>query len=133
MTVMNLPCHIWYWICSFCGNNKPFPFTNVTNRIRLLTGIVITWATRRVLHVEKDLLTLPKDRISTKFMVGFVSLSLEFPMSCLVYYYVSVCQFVFFFFNHVVVSLFFYLWVWLPLWYLSPLFYWFYPLFLYFT
>ena len=33
---------------------------NVTYRIRLFTGFVVTWATRRVPYVEQDLLTLPE-------------------------------------------------------------------------
>ena len=34
------------------------PLTNVTYRIRLITRFVLPWATRRVPHVEQDLLTL---------------------------------------------------------------------------
>ena len=42
----------------------PVSFMNVTYRIRLFTGFVITQATRRVPHVEQDLLTLPEHLIS---------------------------------------------------------------------
>ena len=38
----------------------PSLFTNVTYRIRLFTGFVQTYATRRVPNVEQDLSTLPE-------------------------------------------------------------------------
>ena len=45
-------------------------FMNVAYRIRLLNRFVITWAKRRVTHVEQDLLTFPEHHRSPLVFVG---------------------------------------------------------------
>ena len=80
---------------------SPSLFMNVIYRIRLFTGFVITRATRRVPHVEQDLLTLPEHlRSPLVFLGGFVLFILQLPMLC----HVCCCLFVFFIFGHGVVS-----------------------------
>ena len=77
---------------------------NMTYRIRLLTGFVITWATRRVPHVEHDLLTLLEHlRSPPSFWWGSGCLFFSFlcGVMCTI-----VCLFVLFIFSHGVVSLF---------------------------
>ena len=61
-----------------------FPFMDLTYRIRLLTGLSITQATRRVSHVEQDLLTLPEHLRSPLVFGGvLVAYSLVFyVVSC---------------------------------------------------
>ena len=44
---------------------------NVTYRVRLFTGFVITYSIRRVPHVEQDLLTLPEHLRSPLVFGGF--------------------------------------------------------------
>ena len=56
---------------------------NVTYRIRLFIGFVITWATRRVPHVEQDLLTLP-EHLRSPLVFGGVRVAYS-----LVFYVVS--------------------------------------------
>ena len=67
----------------------------MTYQIRLFIGFVITWATRRVSHVEQNLHTIPKNLSSSQFLVEFVLLSGT-----------TNCLFVFLFISHGVVSLF---------------------------
>ena len=76
-------------------------FTNVTYQIRIITGFVLTCATRRVPHLEQDLLTLPEHLSSPQcFLWGSYC-----SMLCFVYYCLSIGFFLFFF-CHGVVCLF---------------------------
>ena len=79
---------------------------NVTYRIRLFTGFVITWATRRVTHAEQFLLTLPEHLRSTQVLGGVrvvYSLVLYVVSCVLLFVWLSVCLFIF---SHVAVNLF---------------------------
>ena len=83
----------------------PFPFMNVTYGIlRLFTGFVLTWATRRVPNVKQDLLTLMEHLRSPPVFGGVcVAYSLVlYVVSCVL----LTILFVFFIFSHGVVSLF---------------------------
>ena len=62
---------------------------NMTYRIRLFTGLVITLATRRVPHVEQDLLTLPEYLRSSLVFGGIrVAYSLVFyVVSCVLLFF----------------------------------------------
>ena len=64
-----------------------------------------TWATRRVPHAEHYLFIFQSTWYHPQFLVGFVLINLQFSMLYLAYFYLF-CLFVFFFFNHGVVSLF---------------------------
>ena len=84
----------WYWICSLRVTTIiPFPFVNVTFRIRLFTGFVIIWATRWVPYVEQDKLTLPEHLRPPLFIGVRITQSLVFYI-VLLCCYSSICLFV---------------------------------------
>ena len=69
---------------------------NVTYRIGLFPGFVITYATRRVPHVEQDLLTLPEHTISPLVFSGVrVAYSLVFYVVSCVLLFVCLSSFIF--------------------------------------
>ena len=53
------------------------------------------WVTRWVLHVEKELLTLPEHFSSPSVLVGFISLDFQFSVQCFVDHCLSFCDFFF--------------------------------------
>ena len=77
---------------------------NVTYRIRLLTGFVITLATRRVPHVEQDLLTLPEHMrsplafgwVHVAYSLVFYVVSCVLLFVCLSFLYLAMALSVFF-------------------------------------
>ena len=80
---------------------NPVPFSaSVTYRIRPVTGFELTWAIRRVSHVEHNLLNLPEHQSFVGVRVAQSVVFYGFFLCTIV------CLLVFFFFSHGVVSLF---------------------------
>jgi hypothetical protein len=99
LTAAEFLSHKWQWICSVCVITFPIHY--------FLHGLLKKEkVTRWVPHVEQELPTLPEDRVHPRFLVCLVLLDLLFSVFCR-----SVFVFVFYF--HCVVILWFDLWLWI--------------------
>ena len=90
-----------------------FPFINVTYRIRLFTGFVISSATRRMPHLQQDLLTLPEHlrsplvfgRVRVVYSLVSYVVSCVLLFVCLSYSFLTMALSVYFRFMSVTVPL----------------------------